>query len=288
MLIFSLLLLILSALCHAAWNIIARNTRDKITFLWLQMIFMILLLTLPVLILFPLPPTEALPTLLLSGIMQGIYYLLLAKTYTLGDIEVVYPLTRGSAPVFVCLFSFLLGLEKITLPMFLSVLLIFAGIYIINMEQLDKYHLMAPFRTIIQNPPVRLSLLNGIIVSIYSLSDSISIKYCSPIVVYYIIAVIPAVILLPLILKRGKLKSEIQNGTGRIAAVSVLTFAAYALVLFAMQFTSASYSSSVREMSIIFVSLYSCAKMNRTSRIPKILGAFLIFSGVFLLSLFRM
>ena len=233
MLIFSLLLLILSALCHAAWNIIARNTRDKITFLWLQMIFMILLLTLPVLILFPLPPTEA-------------------------------------------------------LPMFLSVLLIFAGIYIINMEQLDKYHLMAPFRTIIQNPPVRLSLLNGIIVSIYSLSDSISVKYCSPIVVYYIIAVIPAVILLPLILKRGKLKSEIQNGTGRIAAVSVLTFAAYALVLFAMQFTSASYSSSVREMSIIFVSLYSCAKMNRTSRIPKILGAFLIFSGVFLLSLFRM
>lgn len=280
-------LLFLSALCHASWNIIAKGAKDKLTFLWCQIVIASALLAVPVIMLCPAPKPQGYLFLAVSGIMQALYYFLLAKTYTIGEISVVYPLTRGSAPVFVCIFSALMGLEKITLPMFLSVLLIFAGIYTVNMNSLSINELAAPIKTLINVPQTRLSLLNGLIVAAYTLSDSQSVKYTDPLMIYWIIAVIPAVLLTPLIIKRGRLREEIKLNASKIVPVSVLTFLAYFLVLAAMRYSEASYISSVREVSVVFASIYSAAVLKEKFPAPKIIGACIIFAGIFLLSVFK-
>lgn len=282
-----LILLILSAVCHAAWNIIAKGAKDKLTFLWCQTAFAAIALAFAVPWLCSAPDPKGYIFLAISGIMQAAYYYLLAKTYSIGEISVVYPLTRGSAPVFVCVFSALLGLERVTVPIFLAVLLIFSGIYIVNMNSLSAREFTAPIRALINVPQTRLALLNGLTVAAYTISDNQSVKYTSPLMIYWMIAVIPAAVMLPMIIKHGRLKEEVRINKLKIVLVSALTFLAYFLVLVAMKYSEASYISSVREMSVVLVAVYSAAKLKEKFPAPKIIGAAAIFCGIVLLSIFR-
>lgn len=282
-----LILLIMSAVCHASWNIIAKGAKDKLTFLWCQTAFAAIALAFIVPWLCPAPDPKGYIFLAVSGLMQAAYYYLLAKTYSIGEISVVYPLTRGSAPVFVCIFSALLGFERITLPVFLSVLLIFAGIYIVNMNSLSVKEFTAPIRALINVPQTRLALLNGLTVAAYTISDNQSVNYTSPLMIYWIIAVIPSVLMLPMTIKRGCIKEEVRTNAPKIIIVSVLTFLAYFLVLVAMKYSEASYISSVREMSVVLVAIYSAVKLKEKFPAPKIIGAAAIFCGIVLLSVFR-
>lgn len=281
-----LAMLVASAVCHASWNIIAKGAKDKLTFLWCQIVFAVIALAVPVLVMCPAPEPEGYIFLAISGLMQAAYYFLLAKTYSIGEISIVYPLTRGSAPVFVCIASALMGTERVTLPIFLSVLVIFAGIYTVNMEKLTVSEFTAPARTLLTVPKTRLALLNGLAVAAYTLSDNFSVKYCHPLMIYWVITVIPAILIAPMVIKRGTLKSEVKTNLPKIIAVSVLTFAAYFLVLVAMKSGTASYVSAVREMSVVFVAVYSAFKLKESLPAPKIIGAVLIFGGIFLLSYF--
>lgn len=62
---------------------------------------------------------------------------------------------------------------------------------------------------------------------------------------------------------------------------------AYFLVLVAMKYSEASYISSVREMSVVLVAIYSAVKLRENFPAPKIIGAAAIFCGIVLLSVFR-
>lgn len=179
-----LIILLASAVCHASWNIIAKGSRDKLTFLWCQLTAASVVLTIPVLLTCPAPNPKGFIFLAISGLMQAAYYFLLAKTYSIGEISAVYPLTRGIAPVIVCIASAILGTEPITAFMIAGALLIFGGIYVINMKKLSFSEFAAPIKALIKVPATRLALLNGLIVAAYTLSDKQSVKYTDPMVVY--------------------------------------------------------------------------------------------------------
>lgn len=282
-----LLLILFSALCHALWNIIAKNTKDKLTLLWLQMIFNAVLLTPIVFIFFKAPTLNSIPFLLLSGIFQALYYIVLSKSYECGNIALVYPLTRGSAPIFVCIFSTILGIETITFPMFISIFLIAFGIYCVNLNSISRAEILTPFKILIQDKSARLSILLGIIIGIYTIIDKQNVKLVEPIVIYYIITVIPMVILAPMLLRKDKIKKELENkGWIRVILVALLTLAAYLLVLFAMSMTNVSFVSSIREISVVFVTFYTAFKVKDSNWKPKFTGACIIFIGIFLLSYF--
>ncbi|MGN0552548.1 MAG: EamA family transporter [Oscillospiraceae bacterium] len=280
-----LLILLSSAVCHASWNIIAKGSRDKLTFLWCQIVAASVVLAAPVLLTCPAPDPKGYIFLAISGLMQAAYYFLLAKTYSIGEISSVYPLTRGIAPVIVCIVSAILGTEPITALMIIGALLIFGGIYVINMQKLTLSEFTAPIKALINVPATRLALLNGVMVAAYTLSDKQSVKYTDPLMVYWVIAVIPAILIAPLIIKKGQLKAELSCNKLRILAVSALTFAAYFLVLKAMNFAGAGYVSSVREVSIVFVAIYSAIRFKESFPASKIIGATLIFVGIFLMSI---
>ncbi len=284
MIYISLLLIICSAICHATWNILAKKSVDKLSFMWLQMIVNIVLLGAPILFFFGFPPVKALPFLLMSGILQAIYYLLLAKSYTIGEVSLVYPLARGSAPMFVCLFSTILGIEHITFPMFLSILIIVFGIYTVNMRDFKKEYLFEPFYALKKYPATRFSLLSGVIIACYTIVDKMSVSNASPFVVFYIITVIPCLLLAPFMIKRGKYIEEIKQNKFRIILVALLTFAAYALVLISMKGSHVSYVSSIREISVVFVAIYYTITSKEKNWKCKIISSVLIFIGIVSLS----
>lgn len=282
----ALAFLFVSALCHAAWNILAKRACDKFTFLWLQMVVNVMLLAVPFLLLSDLGELGKNPAIFISGILQTVYYLLLSKTYTIGDIEVVYPLTRGSAPVFVALFSTLLGLEPMTLPIFASILTIVFGIYTVNLEKFSKSQWIAPFKVLAKNPSTRFSLLLGVVIAIYTLVDKRNVSSISPFTVFYMITLIPMLLLTPGVIKRGKIKNEVRQNKAKIIVVACLTFLSYLLVLVAMREGNASFISPVREISVLFVAFYMVATGKEKNWIPKLVGCALIFAGIVSLSVF--
>lgn len=281
----TLTLIFIAALLHAVWNIILKEARDNLTALWLQMLVTVVYLVPLSLIYFGLPPKESLPTLIFSGIMQAVYYVLLGKCYQSGNLSIVYPLTRGLAPVFVCIFSVVLGLETLTFPVFLSLLLIVFGIYVVNMPALNFKNILAPFKTLIQDSSTRLSMLVGVVIALYTLSDKVNVRYTSPFTVYAVITLIPTVLLAPLLCKKEKVKAELAGkGKFRIVGISVFMVAAYCLVLLAMTKCNASYISSIREVSVVFVALYTSLRSKNPDWQPKIIGSVIIFTGIVLVS----
>jgi len=284
----SILLIILSAaVFHSVWNIISKKSAHNETLLWLQMAAASLVLTPFILHKYSLPPAKAFPTLLASGVLQTFYYLLLAKCYQIGNLSIVYPFVRGSAPVFVCLLSFLLGIEHLSFPIVISLLLTVFGIYVVNMPVLSLKSLSAPVRTLIQDKSTRLSLLIGMIIAVYTLVDKQNVKYCDPLLVYYIICVIPCMLLAPYIIRKGEIKTEMKGrGILKVCAVSLFTFLAYFLVLTAMSKTDASYVSSIREISVVFVTVYQSLQNKDHNWAPKVFGSAIIFAGIFAMSVF--
>lgn len=278
-------LILLAAVFHSIWNIIAKFSKHNETLLWLQMIVTSIILIPIALIYYDFPVSKAWFTLILSGVLQAAYYFLLAKCYKIGNLSVVYPLVRGSAPVFVCLFSFILGLETLSLPVIGALLLTVFGIYVVNMPSLTLSSLAAPFKTLIQDKSTRLSLFIGIVIAIYTLVDKQNVLYCDPIVVYAVICTIPAFILAPYIIGKHEIKSELKGlGWLRVLIVAFFTFFAYYLVLIAMSRTNASYVSSIREISVVFVSVFMSIKSHERNWKPKIIGSVIIFCGIFMIA----
>ena len=94
-------------------------------------------------------------------------------------------------------------------------------------------------------------------------------------------------ILAPMLLKRDKIKNELSNkDIIRVILVAILTLFAYLLVLIAMSVTNVSFVSSIREISVVFVTIYSAIKFSDSNWKPKIIGSLIIFLGIIFLSYF--
>ena len=166
-------------------------------------------------------------------------------------------------------------------PIFLIVL----GLYGINLEGWGRRRLLAPLRTLAKEPRTRLSLLNGLVIAAYTLTDGRTVRYADPLWIYFWISVIPAALLAPAMLRQGRIRREWKRDGLRAAAVSALTFAAYALVLLAMRRGSAACVSAVREVSIVFVTLYARFVLREKMPAVKLLSSAVIFLGILLLDL---
>jgi uncharacterized membrane protein len=111
-------LVVLSALFHAMWNLVARMTNGDEAVIVLGTAGF----AMPVLALFMLASNESHELeeyhkylaelespgwlyILISGVSNAAYYVLLAKSYKLGDLSLIYPISRGSGVVFVAVFS---------------------------------------------------------------------------------------------------------------------------------------------------------------------------------------
>jgi len=109
----ALLLILISAVIHALWNFLTKQSRDKLSFIWWSMLA-ILFIYFP---LFLWYLRQSSPFLnenwfwpILSGFFQAVYCALLALAYEQGDLSIIYPLSRGSAPVFITIGAILLGM----------------------------------------------------------------------------------------------------------------------------------------------------------------------------------
>jgi drug/metabolite transporter (DMT)-like permease len=87
-----------AAACHAAWNALLKLRLEPLLALSLISIACAVV-SLPLLALVPTPPAAAWPYIAASLLLHLVYYVALGEAYRHGDLSLVYPLARGSAPL---------------------------------------------------------------------------------------------------------------------------------------------------------------------------------------------
>jgi drug/metabolite transporter (DMT)-like permease len=116
-----------AAALHAGWNALVKINAEPIIAMGLMMtsITIVALAFIPFI---PFPPAQMWPWLLVSLVLHFGYNVFLVNAYAQGDFGQVYPIARGSAPVWALLVSLVFLGAEFTWGQIIAVLLIAGGL----------------------------------------------------------------------------------------------------------------------------------------------------------------
>lgn len=293
----SLLFLLSAASLHALSNMLIKQARDKLAFAWWSNAALSIL-GLPLLFFVGRPQPIGWVYVLASGLIEAIYFITLTRAYALGDLSQVYPVARGSAPLFTLLWATLFLNEHPSLGGLIGIGLIVSGLYLVNLPS------MAAWRTPLiglRSSASRWALLTGFFISIYSTIDKVGVQYFDPLVYLYLFLTVMSLglsvqWLMPA--RRAALLNEVRpthnvhsikawaKPIGRVLAGAVFGTAAYALVLMALRLSPVSYVSPVRELSVVLGAWIGTRFMGEQGGRVRIAASLLIAAGIITIAVF--
>src|ERR671915_2482429 len=122
-----------AAFLHALWNVLLAGSRDSVAATGALLLFGAALLA-PAAVLAGDVASSAIPFIAASAVLELVYFVLLAHAYRGGELGVVYPVARGSAPVLV-LGAAVLGLGKgVSVLAALGVVLVAGGVLTLGLS----------------------------------------------------------------------------------------------------------------------------------------------------------
>jgi drug/metabolite transporter (DMT)-like permease len=244
-------LVLCAALLHAGWNTVVKSGPDKSlnTALVAGGAALIALLALPWL---PPPASASWPFLLASVGLQVLYYRLVAAAYRHGELSLVYPLMRGSAPLLVALASAPLLAERLGVAAWCAIGLICSGVLSLVLD--------GRRRTPGQAYGGGLALLNAVVIAGYTLVDGVGVRLSASPVAYVLwIFLLTGVPLLgwPLVRRPGQLWRYARSRPSLLLVGGGGTLGSYGIALFAMTLAPVASVAALRETSILFATLLS-------------------------------
>ena len=285
---FALGLVLLSALCHATWNLLLKRAGNQEVFAWALLVSAsVVLLPLGV-VLFLFNPIAA-PGywfVLATVILHVFYFALLGRGYSRGDLSLVYPIARGIGPMLVPVFAVLFLGEQVALPAAVGIALIIAGIYIVSWWGRFRQVLSDPF-TLLRDGGVVYALLTGLIITAYTLVDKQGVAHVQPFLYIYLQTIGAGIGLAPYILLQYRwtpVRREWQQNFWPIIVAGILAFTAYGMILTAFSISQVSYVAPAREVGIVFGVLLGMVVLKEQSGRGRLLGAVLIVAGLALIA----
>jgi len=284
----ALSIVLASAFLHAGWNYLLKKSDRKIVFIWWFLLAAVLLYLPLFLFYYPtisIPPTGWL-CIVATGIIHGVYFWCMGIAYQRGDLSLVYPLARGSGPLFVPVLAVILLHEEISPLGMMGVALIIAGIYCVHLRSFSGSAFLEPFRAFHGGASLW-ALFTGLAIAFYSLVDKVGVALVYPPVYIYLLLLITWLVLTPwtLIRERHYLMTEWRRRKSSILVVGFLSGFTYLMILFALRISKVSYVAAVREVSIVLSSYYGVVLLGENHGAQKLLGALLITMGVIAIGL---
>jgi uncharacterized membrane protein len=267
-----------------------KESGDKQIFLWLYSLFALLLFA-PLFFYFlyrvGINKPAAYAWCAGSGFIHFLYWLFLTSAYKEGDLSHVYPIMRSS-PALVLVIAILFLGEQVSFQGVSGILLVAAGVYIINMKRICAEELLAPIRSIAHDRSTQFAFLTLISVAGYSVVDKMAVEYIHPILFAFFHLLCGMCYYTPYIVftkNAAKIKKEWHSGPGRIILSGVIGIVGYALILVAFTIERVSYIVSLRQISIVFAVLMGSHFLKEKHPGIRLTGALIIFVGGVLISL---
>jgi uncharacterized membrane protein len=278
-------IILIAAVFHATWNLLAKRARGGAAFVWLYEALACALLTLvvPAFILFTHVTFTFWSIVFIagSGLLELIYFLLLQRGYQVGDLSLVYPLARGTGPLLSTIFAILLFQERPTPLALFGAACVIGGVMVIAWR---PQHL--------NDRRARLALLYGLLVGCciasYTLWDKVALTtgHLAPLVLYYGTVGLIALALTPFALRHWP-DVSFHWRTHRLEAIgiAILSTLSYVLILSVLVFTPVSYIAPAREVSVLFGALIGTKLLAEGDGRRRLLAAAIIVVGIIALAL---
>jgi drug/metabolite transporter (DMT)-like permease len=279
----ALILLILSALLHAAYYGFYKRSADKQVFVWWFLLVAVVVYSPTLLLNESVIPAQGWLCLLLSGLLDMIYFASVGKAFEEGDLSVVYPLARGAPPLLITLGGVVFLGERLTPWGLTGILLVTASLYVINVR--SKADLLRPLRSLRERSS-QLALLASVSVSIHSVIDKVGLRYVDPLAYGYLTLLVILLSFTPYILlteHRTRLMVEWQVSKLGIGLAGGFVLLTYFLALTAIRMSYVSYAGSVRSVSVIFGALLGALLLKEPYGVTRVLASSLVFAGVLLI-----
>ncbi len=262
-----------AAVLHAFWNLLLARARDTESATAVALLAAVIVFA-PVTVLRFDAEWAVWPFIVVTSLLQLLYFALLATAYRKAELSFVYPVARGVAPAIVLVVSVLVLGHVTSAAQVAGVLLVGAGVLLVRG---------------LKKPPdphaLWFALGIAAVIASYTLLDKRGITHASPIT-YLELSMIPAALgyALGVLLVRGKAAMRAELNTAAILA-GCASFVAYALVLAALERASAASVAAVRETSVVIATGFAALVLHEQVSRWRLTGSALVVTGIGLLAL---
>ena len=267
------LLIFFAAFLHALWNIIIKSLNNSLVGVACKIFFQSIIFT-PIIFFVPFPEGITWFYLVCSALLHSLYFTLLGIMYNREDLTFIYPVARGCAPVFVTILSFIF--LKDTIPFFgiVGILITCLALILISINN---------FNTKIDFKTIGISIFIAFIISIYTFSDGAGVRSVDNsltfIVWNFFLGGWISIGYVYLTNKESLFKLKIKELL-LILCATIISFSAYAIIIWSMKYEPIGFVASMRESSIIFASLLGLVLLREKIGFMRIISGILFFIGV--------
>ena len=280
----AVILVLIAALCHAAWNLLVRRSPFPELTNWL-MAFLGGVLAIPFAIFYLItePPETIGWVFVIGTILLHIgYFFTLGRAYKHGDLSIVYPIARGLGLALIPVIGVLVLHEAVSGIAVFGISAIFFGVIVVGASSTDGLKLWLHPRNLVADRGVAFAVATGLIIAAYSNWDKQGVKYVAPLLYMCMLQLGGSLGILPIVLRtysNSQISSEFRK-RWRIGVIGGLfQFTAYGLVLTAFTISPVSYVGPLREIAIVFGVLLAAIVLKERIGSIRIIGAALIGTG---------
>jgi drug/metabolite transporter (DMT)-like permease len=270
-------LVLVAAVLHAAWNVLLKTSGDTLgTAVRLQALGTAILVPIGVIGWFltgrPAIDPAGVGVALVSGVLEAAYFIFLAAAYARGDLSLVYPLARGSAPLLAVVIGVAVLGENLSAGSLAGVVCLLAGILLVArpwraFRAAGREHRGA----------IGFALATGATIAAYSAVDRVGVRILAPWLYGTILAVFATGLLassvfvgrrLGVIAPAPKGLDGAERGPllrRRDAAAGVASLTAYLLILFAYSVAPLATVAPLRESGIVLAAAWGAFRLGETS-----------------------
>jgi drug/metabolite transporter (DMT)-like permease len=266
----ALALALAAAVIHATWNLLLAGAKDVEAATAVALPVSALVVA-PIAVFWWDFHASAWPFVAASSALELAYFVLLAAAYRRAELSVVYPLARGLAPVLVLAGAVAFTAASTSARQVVGVLLVAAGILFV--------------RGVRRGRGAVFGLAIACIVASYTVVDKHGVDHASPLAYLELVTTFMGIAYLGgFVAMRGA--GPLRTAFGWRAVVAGLaSFAAYGLVLGALQLASAAPVAAVRETGVLFATALAAIVLKEKVTLWRFAGAALVVGGTALLSL---
>jgi drug/metabolite transporter (DMT)-like permease len=278
-----------AAFLHATWNVLLAGARDSEAATAVATLAGVLLLA-PVALATGGVESAALPFAGASAVLHVAYLSLLARAYQGGEVSVVYPVSRGVAPVLVLVFAAAFLAEGVAVAQAVGVVAVSAGVFLVGgrtagneegarreTSAIRQKFDMLPGRA---RRDVLFGLAIALTIAAYTLVDAEGVDHAQA-PSYLLLLLAPAAIVyagaLALSGRGPQLRAELRP---RAFIAGAFVVGAYGCVLAALRLADAAPVAAVRESSVVIAAFLAAAVLHEAVDGRRLLGAVAVVGGV--------
>lgn len=226
------------------------------------------------LLLFAIPSVSSLPYALVSGALHTAYNLFLARSYKTGELGLVYPVARGTAPLLTLCAATVFARDPISVTAFFGIMILVAGIWLIAISP--------SLAAKVDRKTIAFALGTSVFIGLYTIVDGLGGRLSGSASGYTgFVFILDGLFMLVtgLYLRGRRIISDVTPYWRSGVVGALASGSAYWIVIYAMSVAPIAMVAALRETSILFAIAMSSKFLKEPMTWQRVGGGVLVVAG---------